>query len=227
MPVARVRKILRNPPRTEKNYYIVDACFLVEKYLPLETVLGEQQASILESRRWWEEIDRQVEKKLARVYIPDLCIAEAFKVLAKKNYKESAFKHTTSYIRARDRLSSDVSIDHRALKAKNRHIRYHDMSATRDIIISVGRFYELFIKHNYNVGVIDLIIVSSAKYLMDFHDAQRSQIHIVTMDSALWKGTKKISELPNAYNPREKSDSFARVFGSVRTAAPKSPLEAQ
>ena len=67
-------------------------------------------------------------------------------------------------------------------------------------------------KYQFNVGVIDLILVASAKYLMDFHDAKRGQLHIITMDNALWRGTKKVSELPNAYDPREPNDAFERVF---------------
>ena len=64
----------------------------------------------------------------------------------------------------------------------------------------------------YNVSIVDLIVVASAKYLMDFHDAEKGQLHIVTMDNALWRGTKKIAELPNAYDPTQKADSFHRVF---------------
>ena len=62
------------------------------------------------------------------------------------------------------------------------------------------------------MGVIDLILVSTAKYLMDFHDAKRKQIHIITHDNALWRGTKKVSELPNAYDPAERADEFSRIF---------------
>jgi hypothetical protein len=47
---------------------------------------------------------------------------------------------------------------------------------------------------------------------MDFHDANRSQIHIITHDKPLWKGTKKVIELPNAYNPAEATDRFDKIF---------------
>jgi len=141
-----------------------------------------------------------------------LCIAEAFKVLAKKYYTENAFSNSNDYRRARKRLSSDVSIPHRTLRSRDRYIKYHDVTASRDIIISVARFYELFIKHKCNVGVIDLIVVATAKYLVDFHDASRSQLHVITFDDALWRGSKKISELPNAYDPVKPGDTFARVF---------------
>jgi hypothetical protein len=65
-----------------------------------------------------------------------------------------------------------------------------------------------------NVGVVYLLIVANAKYLMDFHDAQRSQMHIITFDKALRDGTKNIAELPNAYYPGEDNDIFERVFKS-------------
>ena len=70
----------------------------------------------------------------------------------------------------------------------------------------------MFMKNDCNVSIVDLIVVASAKYLMDFYDVDRSQLHIVTMDKALWRGTKKITELPNAYDPSEPGDRFGRVF---------------
>lgn len=211
--MARVRKISRRPNKTEKNYFLVDACFLADKYLPISSAPGaSDQTQLREAKRWWKEIDHQTSAGLARVYIPDLCVAEAFKVLAKKYYREGAFAHAAGYKKAREKLSRDITIEHKVLKAKKRHIKYHDLPTTRDIVIAVDRFHELFMKYGLNVGVIDLILVACAKYLMDFHDARRSQIHIITTDHALWKGTKKVAELPNAYDPTQPSDAFARVF---------------
>lgn len=77
----------------------------------------------------------------ARVYVPDICVAEAFKVLAKKYYQDRAFGTYYRYKLARDRLSNDITTPSKALKAKQRHIRYHDLPATRDISIAVDRFY--------------------------------------------------------------------------------------
>ncbi len=211
--MAGIRKIQRNPPKSRRNYYVVDACFLSEKYLPI----GSGQKAVEKDRirrvhKWWREIDRQVENERARVYVPDLCIAESFKVLAKKYYQDSAFSTSSAYKSARERLVKDVTTPPKVLKAQLRHIRYHDLPATRDIIIAVDRFYELFLEHKKSVGVIDLIVVASAKYLMDFFDMPKAQIHIITMDRPLWQGIKKIAELPNAYDPDEYPDSFERVF---------------
>ncbi len=211
--MARVRKIQKNPSRTKRNYFLVDACFLAEKYVPVGTAPTTDAASrIRECKKWWKEIDRQVDGEKARVYIPDICIAEAFKVLAKKYYQEKAFKNSTTFKIARDRLRDDVTTPAKVLKSQERHIRYHDVPTSRDIIIAVDRFYEAFMKAKKNVTIIDLILVATAKYLMDFHDAQRSQLHIVTMDNALWSGTKKITELPNAYDPTQPGDAFDKVF---------------
>lgn len=211
--MPRVRKIKKNPSKERRNFFVVDACFLADKYLPIGTATDPDGRDILrESHRWWKEIDRQIKQQRARVYVPDLCIAEAFKVLAKKMFSEKAFNSSVQYKRARDRLSADVSMSHKALQAQSRYVRYHDIPASRDIIVSIGRFYELFMKHSVNVGVIDLILVSTARYLMDFHDAQRAQIHIITRDKQLWRGTKKVTELPNAYDPSNASDHYDRVF---------------
>lgn len=210
--MARIRKIPRNPPKAERNFFIVDASFFANKYLPIGNApTNEEQEQIRQAHQWWKEIDTQISNERARVYVPDLCIAEAFKVLAKKYYSGS-FSSSTAFKLARDRLSADVSLSHKELQAQRRYIKYHDIPASRDIIVAVGRFYELFMKHKCNVGVVDLIIVSTAKYLMDFHDTKRKQIHIITHDNALWRGTKKVSELPNAYDPAQPTDEFARVF---------------
>ena len=116
--------------------------------------------------------------------MPDICIAEAFKVLA-RNYYSEAISSGTAYKNARDRLSRDMSMSHKELQKQDRYVGYHDVPASRDIIVAVGRFYESFMKHDCNVGVIDLIVVSTAKYLIDFHDALPKQIHMVTHDNAI------------------------------------------
>jgi hypothetical protein len=211
--MPRIRKIQKHPTKIKRNYFLVDACFLAEKYLSVGTAPEADAANrIRECKKWWKEIDRQVDDERARVYVPDICVAEAFKVLAKKYYQEGAFKNSTTFKLARDRLRGDIITPANVLKSQQRHIRYHDVSASRDIIIAVDRFYEAFMKAKKNVGIVDLILVATAKYLMDFHDAQRSQLHIITMDNALWSGTKKITELPNAYDPTQPADSFEKVF---------------
>lgn len=82
----------------------------------------------------------------------------------------------------------------------------------RDIIISVDRFYELFAKYKKRVGVIDLSIAATAKYLMDFFDIPKDNLHIVTLDTALREGIRKSQDLPNAYDPTLARHSIDRIF---------------
>lgn len=211
--MAKVRKIPRHPKKGQRNLFLVDASFLAEKYLPVGGARTATDAARTRTcREWWKEIDRQIKQQRARVYIPDVCIAEASKVLAKKYYQDGVFASSVTLKIARDRLASDITLSHKALKQKDRYIGYHDLPTTREVITSIDRFYEVFMKHKCNVGVIDLILLASAKYLIDFHDASRADLHIVTLDDALWRGTKKIPELPNAYDPTKATDGFAKVF---------------
>ena len=67
-------------------------------------------------------------------------------------------------------------------------------------------------KHKKNVSLPDLILVGSAKFLIDFYDIPKKRLHIITMDRRLWEGSKKINEIPNAYDPVQPSDYRDRVF---------------
>lgn len=212
--MARIRKIYRNPGPRLRNYYIVDACFLVNKFIHKKFAPNKKEKLRIEScQKWWNEIDKQLKGKKARIYVPDICIAEAFKVLAKKYYDEKWFKTPNSYYNARIRLINTIQISPKILKkALNRNIGYHDISTSRDIVISVDRFYELFMKQGKRVQIADLVLVATAKYLMDFYDIPRELLHIVTLDRPLCEGTKKIGDLPSAYNPTLKSNDADLIF---------------
>lgn len=211
--MARIRKIDRSP-QCGRNYYVVDACFLVNWVIPRNIVPNKSsQDQIDRCMEWWAEIEAQIKAGNARVYAPDICIAETFKVLAKKYYQEKWFATPMAFCNARKRLRKFISTPLTTLKAANRSIRFHDISTTRDIIVSVDRFYELFHKHNLaGVSVPDLLIVATAKYLTDFFDIPKGRLHIVTLDKALRKGSRKINELPNAYDPTDPADSASKVF---------------
>ena len=211
--MARVRKIPTSPPRNTRNYFLVDACFLVNKYIPIKSVKpATAQPAVRACKTWWDEIDRQIDDERARVYAPDVCIAETFKVLARKYYNDAAFKFSAEYKTARDRLMRDIRTPDKVLKAQDRYIRYHDLPTSRDIIIAIDRFYELFMKHGKAVSVVDLILVAGAKYLMDFYDIPRRQLHIITLDDRLRSGISKITQLPNAYDPTRHADRYEIVF---------------
>jgi hypothetical protein len=211
--MARVRKIHRSPPNGERNYFVLDASFLVNRFIPKSRAPSPpQQDQIAHCMAWWREIDVQLDRGAARVYVPDIIVAEAFKALAKKYYAESWFRSRQDFHYWRTQLRTFVTTPKHDLRSAKRTIRVHDVESNRDIIIAVDRFYELFHRHGKNVSLPDLLIVATAKYLVDFFDIPRDRLHIVTLDRALRDGSRKIGELPNAYDPTVSSDAAVRVF---------------
>jgi hypothetical protein len=209
--VANVRKI--NPYSDYPNYYLVDSNFLVNKFIPTTCApAGRERDRVQACHAWWTAIDLQLFKRHARVYVPDICIAEAFKVLARKYYAQKWFASWTAFKKAKDGLSNFVRTDPRTLRAHTRHIRVHDISTNRDIIVSVDRFFELFFRHGKNVQIADLVLASTAKYLMDFYDIPKPWLHIVTLDTQLREGIAKSSDLPPAYDPTLKTHRASVVF---------------
>jgi hypothetical protein len=212
--MARIRKIQRLNPNG-KNYYLVDSCFLANKHIaPRYAPAGNDRQRIEACLAWWKEIDEQVERSSARVYVPDVCIAEAFKVLAKKYYDQHWFPRHRDWEAARNALSRDVRTHNQSLKAPVRFVPLHDLSTNRDIIIGVDRFFETFLKSKdtRSVSVPDLIVLATAKYLMEFYDVPKERLHIVTMDAALLTGTRRMSELPRPYDPTQKGSRAELVF---------------
>jgi len=210
--MAKVRKIACSPA-TGKNYYLVDANFLANKHIPQALApQGTQRDRITCCQEWWVEIEKQLNAGKARVYVPDVCIAEAFKVLAKKYYDEKWFTSAVQFNQAKRALSGVIRIPSNSLKAASRKVRYHDVSTNRDIIIAVDRFFELLAKQGKKVQIADLILIATAKYLMEFFDLPKNMLHIVTLDKQLRGGIAKISELPNAYDPSEPLNRASVVF---------------
>ena len=211
--MARVRKIYCDD-QMGRNYYLVDANFLANKHIqPRYAPDPRERARIEACQAWWREIEAQLSTGFARVYVPDLCIAEAFKVLAKKYYRQNWFPNRASFGAAKRLLSEDVRTLDNVLRAQQREIRFHDISTNRHIIVAVDRFFELFHRHGKNVGIIDLILVATAKYLMDFYDIPKSMLHIVTLDVPLREGLAKVTELPKAYDPTYLAHRAELVFG--------------
>jgi len=210
--MSKIRKILRSP-EGGRNYFLVDACFLVNKYIPPALVIDDNERHRIERcQEWWEEIDQQLASRVARVYIPDICIAETFKALSKKYFEEHWFSTPNELAAAKKRLRKDIVTSPRILRSFSRDIKFHDIPTSRDIIIAVDRFFELFQKHCLSVSLPDLIIVATAKYIMDFYDIPKERLHIITLDGNLWTGTKRITEIPRAYNPTQDSDVRSRIF---------------
>ena len=210
--MARIRKIKRHPG-DRRNHFVVDACFLANRFIPPNRApVGTHRKRIELCNEWWDEIEKQLSTGKPWVYVPDICIAEAFKVLAKKYYKEKWFKSAVELNNARTKLRKAITTSPMTLRAAKRHIRFHDISTTRDIIISVDRFYELFHKYTKKVSLPDLILVSTVKYLLDFYDVPKPLLHLVTLDRPLHEGSRKVQDLPNAYDPTDPNDGRDRVF---------------
>ncbi|MCH7903488.1 MAG: hypothetical protein IH944_02850 [Armatimonadetes bacterium] len=154
----------------------------------------------------------------ARVYVPDICVAEAFKALAKNYYKATGCWWTSSdgYQKSRARLRDLVSMSHKKMKATRRKVHVHDVQSDREIIIGVDRFHEAFLKQRprwLNVGLPDLILASTGRYLMDYYDIPKERLFIVTMDTTLITGINKCcAELPNCHNPTDPAHSAANIF---------------
>jgi hypothetical protein len=209
MPVQR--KIPLEPPDT--LYYIVDSCFFSNKYLKKsEGDNPEDENRIENSIEWWEIIDWQVNEGKAIVFINDLCISETFKIIAKKYYQSKRFGKNR-YQSIRKEISNDISIGVGMLISKNRFIKYHNLTVDRDIIVGTSRFLEIAHKNNLqSLSVIDLTIISSAKYLMDFFRIKKEQIFILTGDTKLIKCTKISSDCPNAIDPINARNKYSSYF---------------
>lgn len=197
----------------ERQFFVVDANFLVNKFIPYSRVAKVyEQRRVMRSQDWWAFIDRQLNNRKATVYIPDICIAEAFKVLAKKYYEDKYFRNSQEYKLARDQMRDFISIRPQQFRAYARNIAVHDISTSRDIIIAVDRFYEVFFKWKLTASIVDLIILATAKYLKDFFFIPVHNMHIVTLDVSLWNGTRHLQDLPNAYNPNNEKELADKVF---------------
>lgn len=201
----------------EKVYYLVDANFLANRHINETKVsAANEQHQIKCAKAWWKEIKTQLRNDQARVYILDLCIAEAFKVLARKYYNnEAIFANPGSYSHAKNALAKDLTLSAREAKKSIRSIKYHDIQTNRDIIISVDRFFEKSCKERKKYGatsIVDLLILATAKYLVDFYGLPEDRLFIVTQDNALYKLAKSYADLPMVFNPAEPRDAADKVF---------------
>jgi hypothetical protein len=216
--MARKRTIERRP-KGHKNYFMVDANVLAYVALPRPSKRSKVYISDAKEREraercieWWETIKKQLDRGVARVYVPDICIAEAFKVLAKWYYRKKFFQDAVSYNQATKRLRDFVSVPHKKMARADRKITIHDVATNRDIIIGVDRFYETLFKNKNDVQIADLILLASCKYLIEFYDIPREHLFILTCDRALVKLARKLPDLPNLIDPAEKRYSVGNTF---------------
>jgi hypothetical protein len=197
-----------------KKYYLVDANFLANRHINERKVNDSGEKERIErAKEWWKEIKKQLKNDQARVYVLDLCIAEAFKVLAKKYYNnEQVFSNGSSYRHAKNALAKDLTLSSKDAKKSERKIKYHDIQTNRDIIISVDRFFEKSCKERKKTSIVDLLILSTAKYLVDFYGLPKKDLYIITQDNPLYKLAKSYADLPMAFNPSFARDAANRVF---------------
>jgi hypothetical protein len=207
--LAKKRTIPKSP-EGHKNYFIIDANVLVYLALPqmnrskyIKFTDHKEQLRAERCLEYWKIINKQLKKIQARIYVPDVCIAEAFKVLAKRYYKKKYFQNSGSYYQATERLRKLISTPHKEMSKAGRQVKIHDVGTNRDIIISVDRFFERMYRGGKEVQTSDLILLAAAKYLMDFYDISRDHLYILTCDNKLVNLISCIQELPNAINPTE------------------------
>ena len=211
-----MRKTNRCIPRDPVGqiYYLVDTNFLVYKLFDAGKITnGIEKNRAVEAQAYWQHIDRQRKSGKAKVFTLDVCIAEAFKTLAKKYYNHCGiFPTPSNYNAAKKRLRKEVCLSVSDAAKSKREITFHDIQTSRDIIIGIDRFFEQTCKKNKKVGVIDLMLLSTARYLMDFYGFSKETIFIITMDSPLYLLSKHYHELPATFNPDNHADSASKVF---------------
>jgi len=211
-PLRRKRRVIKINPE-HINHFLVDACFLVNKYINPDWVQDSKEKNQIQCcQLWWENISNQLKRGKAKVFAPDIIIAEAFKTLAKKNFRQHIFKYPVYYKNACERLRKDMRLSAKKARSATRKITFHDIQMNRDIIISVDRFFEKLYKKNLNVGIIDLLLLSTGKYLMDFYGLGRDELFIVTIDSSLYRLARSIQDIPPTFNPMLKQDLASQVF---------------
>ena len=215
-----MRTARRCIPKAPKNsiWYLIDACFLVNKYLD-ETRTKDQGEidSISAAKQYWKIIDQQLSKGQCKIFILDVCIAEAFKVLAKKRYQKSTLiKSAVEYNRTCAKMSEELRLTTKEAKRQNRTIRYHDIQTCSDIILGIDRFFEATYKRGgAGLGTVDLMLLSTGKYLMDFYGFTKADLFLITQDRVLYKIARSLNDLPKTFNPQEPKDNYKKVFISA------------
>lgn len=211
-----MRKANRCIPKKPPNqvFYLVDANVLIYKFIDATKINDQhEQKRAHTAQSYWNHIDAQRKAGLAKVFVLDVCIAEAFKTLSKKNYDKSGlFPYPANYKNACDRLRKEVQLTTKEARKSQRIVTFHDIQTNQDIIVGIDRFFEMTHKKKKRVGVIDLLILSTAKYLTDFFGMNRDHIYIITMDGPLYDLARSYPELPSAFNPDRPTDNPMKVF---------------
>ena len=195
--------------------YIVDPCFLFYKYVKEKDLCDKEDLkNFPHSHEYWKIISAQIISRKARVFVPDICIAETFNTFSKKrfNQEEKNFNNNT-YHSCRKKFIKDISIRADAIRKANRNIEFYNISLNREIIIGIDRFYEKRSKNGKNkVSTVDLIILSTAMYLIDFFGISKKTVKIISRDNDLYDLARSFPELPDIFNPDKERDRANKVF---------------
>jgi hypothetical protein len=196
-------------------FYLVDPCFLYYKYVREKDLTEPQDLkNFPHSSEYWKIITSQIESGKARVFVPDICIAETFNTFSRKRFNTSEKNfHNNSYSFCRKKMIKDISIKADNIRKSRRKVGFYNLSLNREIIIGIDRFYEKRSKSGKNrVSTVDLIILSTALYLIDFLGLSKDSIKIVSRDKELYELARSFSELPDVFNPDLESDRANKVF---------------
>jgi hypothetical protein len=208
-----IKRVIPIKPNA-RIWYLIDSNFLVNRYLDPTIIKDEKEKKLVrDAHNYWEVIDQQQNDSLAIVFILDICIAETFKTLAKKYYlNPPVFPNVNKYNAAKKKLRTDLQLSIGEVRKVSRNIKFHDIQTNRDIIIGVDRYFEKTLKNNYRVGICDLLILSTSKYLLDFYGFSKSNLFIITQDLPLYKLARELNDIPNTFNPSVYADSHDKVF---------------
>ena len=217
--MARAITIAKKP-QGYKNYFVVDSCFLAYAAIPrpkgqqkraFDSKDAKEWARANRSCDWWNEIRRQYRAGYARVYVPDICIGEAFKVLAKWYYTKGFFLSPPAYTQARERLRKLVSTSHKEMAKAQHNVPIHDLPTNRDIVIGVDRFFEVAFKGRQKCQIADLILLAGAKYLVDLYDLPREHLYVLSCDKPLLKIAAQPSDRFRAIDPTDPRHAMGKV----------------
>jgi hypothetical protein len=89
---------------------------------------------------------------------------------------------------------------------------FHDIEINRDIIISVDRMFEMCHTMKLPVGIVDLLLLATGKYLVDFYGFNLDEIRIVTTDDNMYRLCRKLPDFPYIYNPALDSEVATKIF---------------
>jgi hypothetical protein len=211
--MRNTNRCIKKRPK-ELIYYLVDANFLLFRFVNPRKITDSNEKRRAElARHYWKQIDAQMHQHSCKVLILDICIAEVFKTFAKKYYdKAGIFPKSVDYRNAREGLRNMVQLGARDASKTTRVIRCHDIQTNRDIVLGVDRYFEKVHKHKRKVSIVDLLILSTAQYLIDFLGFDRDRISIITMDGDLYKLARSVKQLPAAFNPENPQDLASKVF---------------